>query len=158
MNNETSKGDNIVSLEKQYELMYNDAVSVSYEVKRSIFELSRWVVTLQGLVIGGAVLEDVDMSSVFVTVPVLIGLAGLVLNIGFQKELNSHRKTLAILRRDIGGAVTSTHSEHINAHLYEKRVIFDYWNIIKSGHIIIILFASLIAVLVVADSAGLISR
>ncbi len=144
---------NVVSVEKQYELMYTDAVNVSYEVKRAIFELSRWVVTLQGLVIGTSVLEDVAISSIFVAVPILIGVAGLILNIGFQKELNSHRRTLAILRKDIGGAVQQTHAEHINAHYFDDRKVFDYWRIIKSGHMVIILSATLLATLIVWNAA-----
>ena len=157
MNKESTTNGNAVSLEKQYELMYTDAVNVSYEVKRAIFELSRWVVTLQGLVIGAGVLEEVTLSPVFVTVPILIGFAGLLLNVGFQKELNNHRRTLAILRKDIGGAIALTHADHINAHYHNQRAFFDYWRIIKSGHIVIISLATLLAALVISDAAGIFS-
>ena len=142
-----------VSTEKQFELMYADVVQVTGEVKRAIFDLVRWVVTLQGLIVGFAVLRDIQVSLHFVWAPVLIGVSSLILLHGFQSELDSHRKTLAILRDEIDDHVGRIHHEHIQTHLHGNATLRSYWSIIRNGHRLIILGTTIASVLIILDAA-----
>lgn len=137
---------NLISIEKQYELMYTDAVQVSYEVKRAIFDLTKWIVSLHGLIVGFAAIATFKLDWYFILAPLLIGLVGLVLLQGFQSELNSHRKTLAQLRHSIGGDVATIHHEHVNRYYHNKnKSVLSYWNLIRSGHFLVLLASTAIA-------------
>lgn len=136
----------IVTLEKQYELMYTDAVQVSYETKRAIFDLSKWIVTLHGLIVGFTAVADFQIDMMFLAAPIMIGVVGFILLQGFQNELDSHRRTLATLRARIGGDVAEVHKEHVNKYFYVKNSRkFSYWNLISSGHRLVLLGSTLMS-------------
>lgn len=140
------EASNIVTLEKQYELMYTDAVQVSYETKRAIFDLSKWIVTLHGLIVGFTAVADFKIDMLFLAAPIMIGVVGFILLQGFQNELDSHRRTLATLRARIGGDVAEVHSDHVRKYYHMKSdKKFSYWNLIASGHRLVLLGSTLMS-------------
>ena len=139
----------IVTREKQYELMYTDAVQVSYETKRAIFDLSKWIVTLHGLIVGFTAVAQFQINMMFLAAPIMIGIVGFILLQGFQNELNSHRRTLAALRAKIGGDVAEIHEDHIQKYYHQSESTkFNYWNLIASGHKLVLVGSTIMSTFV----------
>lgn len=143
-----------LSREKQFELMYWDFVTAVTDRKRTIFDLSRWIVTLHGLVVGFVTVQDVDFESYFFVVPLLIGLVGMILLSGLQQELHSHRKTVAEIRFRVGRDFLDIASDHVNVFREGKKGRDNYWQIIAASHWIIIVGSTAMAVAAVVFLAS----
>lgn len=138
----------VLSIEKQYELMYQDMVFTITDRKKTSYDLTKWIVTLHGLIIGFMGLKGSEVGMMFVLVPLLVGIVGLALNWSIEKELNSHRTILAKLREKVGGDFYTFHKEMVDLFL-NKTNSFGYWHFIKLSHSFIILISSAVSCYVV---------
>lgn len=141
------EGGSPLSTEKQFELMFLDVVSVITDRKRTLFELSKWLVTLQGLIVGFAAVKGLAIGPEFLSAPLLIGLVGLLLNVSLSTELAEHRKSLALIREKVGGEFAALHKGFIDHHLGREGVKRrkNYWGNIAVSHKLIILVSTFVA-------------
>lgn len=131
---------------RQYELMFDDLIRTIADRKRTIFDLSRWIVTLQGIVIATAASKEISFSAAFVIAPLLIGMIGLMLHSGLNSELSSHRHALAVLRDRVSGPFAELNADFQNAWLHaHKRTDVTYWSRITMSHRMIILGSTAVA-------------
>lgn len=140
-----------MSLEKQYELCYQDTIKVISEAKQKVYEVTKWIVTLQTLVIGAAFSNKMNFSESLLLLPLFIGLMGAFLNKSISDELNIHRKTLADIRDKIGGVIYEVNKDQVRHFLNgdkpnHKNYFFSY-NISNIAIIILSSFISSIIVL-----------
>ncbi|MEL6959444.1 MAG: hypothetical protein AAGL89_10880 [Pseudomonadota bacterium] len=156
MDEETNSAvhEQALSREKQFELLYWDFVTAVTDRKKTIFDLSRWIVTLHGLVIGFVALRDVDFETYFFIVPLLIGCVGLLLLSGLQQELTSHRKTVAEIRYRVGGDFLDLTQDHVNVFRGGLKGRSNYWQVIAATHWIIIIASTIVSVAAVLLSAN----
>ncbi|WP_197917472.1 hypothetical protein [Thiosulfatihalobacter marinus] len=150
----TPETDPPLSREKQFELLYWDFVTAIWDRKRSIFDLCRWIVTLQALVVGFVALREVEFEIYFFAVPLLIGGVGLYLLSGFQQELFSHRRTVAEIRHRVGGDFRDITIDHFNVFREGKKGRDTYWYSIATGHWIIIVVSTAVSVAAVLLAAS----
>ncbi|MEM1236877.1 MAG: hypothetical protein AAGI10_07905 [Pseudomonadota bacterium] len=143
-----------LSPEKQYELLYWDFVTTIADRKKTIFDLSRWIVTLQGLIVGFVAVQELRFEAVFCVVPLLIGCVGCLLLSGLNQELYIHRKNIAELQHRVGGDFLELSQEHVAAFRYEAKGPVNYWGLIKLSHWIVIVGSSVLAFVVVLLSAS----
>ncbi|MEL7178440.1 MAG: hypothetical protein AAFN63_01295 [Pseudomonadota bacterium] len=154
MENNAPVKEPALSREKQFELLYWDFVTTVSDRKKTIFDLSRWIVTLQGLVVGFVALREVEFEVYFFVVPLLIGGVGLLLLSGLQQELFSHRKTVAEIRHRVGGDFLDITSDHVSVFRDGQKGRDNYWQVIAATHWIIIVVSTAISVLAVVLSAS----
>lgn len=137
----------VMASDKQYELMYQDATSVLSDLKRTQFDLVRWLVSLQSLVVGVA-FAAADLVVVEMTVvPALIGVAGYYLWYSIATEMYFHRVTLARIRIAVGGDFAEFHKEMIAHYLGKQHDVgVNYWRMMRASQSMIIVAATMIAV------------
>lgn len=139
-----------MSTEKQFELMYQDMNSTLSDQKRAQFDLTRWLVTLQVGIAGFSFLDGVTLSPWFALVPLMAGLAALMLNYGFDRELLSHRRSLAEIRRKVGGDFEMIFADMVDRYKDgNKREWGSFFWIIGFSHDLIIVMASVTAAVVI---------
>ena len=141
--------DENISRAKQLELMFQDAITVIADRKLRIFEVSRWMVTLQGLIVGLVATQRDLIGEVAIGMPILIGGMGLWLNRALQGELNSHRKILARIRATVGGDFLKMHRDMVGFWLWNVPAKSAYWQRIDWNHLGIICISSLLATMAV---------
>lgn len=134
--------------------MYWDFVTAITDRKKAIFDLSRWIVTLQGLVVGFVSLREFEFESYFFVAPLLIGCVGLLLLWGLQQELFSHRRTVAEIRHRVGGDFLEITSDQVNVFREGKTGKDNYWQVIAASHWIIIMVSTAVSILAVILSAS----
>jgi hypothetical protein len=88
----------ILDVSKQAELCYQDSLKVIADAKQKLFDVTKWIVTLQSLILAASFSKEVNFSPFITVLPVFVGLMGLVLNRAISFELQVHRQTLANLR------------------------------------------------------------
>ena len=135
--------DKILSVSKQYEIMYNDLQLTIAERKKTIFDISRWHVTLQCIIIGFAAYNAEKIGKPFIFAPILVGLIGFALYKSVNDELNIHRKTIAELRKNVGGDFYILHKEMVDYFLEGTSPNFNYWARIKDCFFWVIFISSL---------------
>ncbi|MEM9436372.1 MAG: hypothetical protein AAGA15_04970 [Pseudomonadota bacterium] len=143
-----------LSAEKQYELLYWDFVTTIADRKKTIFDLSRWIVTLQGLIVGFVAVQELRFEAVFCVVPLLVGAVGCLLLSGLNQELFIHRKNIAELQYRVGGDFLELSQEHVRTFRDGVKGSVNYWGLIKASHWIVILGSSVLAFGAVLISAG----
>lgn len=135
-----------LSKEKQFELMYQDMNQTLSDQKRAQFDLTRWLVTLQAAIAGFSFLDGVSLNTWFAIVPLMAGAAALMLNHGFDRELLSHRRCLAEIRRKVGGDFEMIFADMVDRYKDgNKREYGSFFWIIGVSHDLIIIVASLTA-------------
>lgn len=133
----------LMSREKQFELMYNDVVMVLTDRKRAVFDLSKWIVTLHGLIIGFASVQGLKIGIYFVGAPLIVGVSGFVLYLSIQQELKSHRIAIARIRERVGGDFYDIHREMVDKFIGRKTGGVGYWGLMSASHAMIILLSTM---------------
>ena len=160
---DTPKPASPLSREKQYELLYWDFVTTIADRKKTIFDLSRWIVTLQGLIVGFVAVQDLQFEGFFFIVPLLIGAVGCLLLSGLDQELSIHRRNIARLQMRVGEDFAELSGEHIaawgnpdaaSARGIKDRAKANYWSLIKASHWIVVIGSSLLAAVAVFLASG----
>jgi hypothetical protein len=104
----------VVDEERQLDWCYHDTLRVISEAKQRLFDVTRWSVTLQALVLGLVFSKDSSLSWWFLLLPVFVGGMSLALNFSLSNELHSHRKTLASIRKTVGGHLYRLNKEQVD--------------------------------------------
>lgn len=140
-----------LGMEKQAELCYQDTLKVIADAKQKIFDVTKWIVTLQALVLGLAFSKTSHFSGLIVALPLFIGAMGLALNHAISTELHVHRCTLANLRRTIGGLAYEINRDHVDyfADSIEPKHK-NYYRYYRNTSAGILIVASLISFLIVS--------
>jgi hypothetical protein len=138
----------LMSQEKQYELMYNDMVYTLTDRKRAVFDLTKWIVTLHGLIIGFASVQRLEVGIFFIGAPLIVGISGFVLNRSIQMEMESHRIAIARIRERVGGDFYDIHSDMVDRFLGRKPQRFGYWGLMSASHALIIFVSTLGSVMI----------
>ncbi len=134
----------ILSREKQYEIMYSDMQMTIADRKSTLFEISRWHVTLQSLIIGFIAYNGENIEKIFIIAPLLVGVMGYILLKAISDELNSHRKTIALLRKNVGDDFYTIHKEMVDYFLEGKTPsATNYWKKIGNSYFWIITISTL---------------
>lgn len=106
--------------DKQLELMFLDANEVIRDAKAQLSQLMRWVVTLNSGIILLLFSSDVSFSDRLFMAPIFVTVCGLLLSLAIKAELETHRVTLASVRKAIGGKMEDLHGEFIT-HYFENK-------------------------------------
>lgn len=140
-----------ITQDKQYELCYQDTLKVISEAKQKLYEVTKWIVTLQTLVVGAAFSNKMDFSESLVVLPLFIGLMGVFLNKSISDELFVHRKTLANIRSEIGGVIYELNKDQVKHFLNgDKPKHVNYFFSYKISNFAIITLSSLVSICMVA--------
>lgn len=148
----TARFDNdaILDTPKQAELSYQDTLKVIADAKQKLFDTTKWVVTLQSLILGLSFSKDTNFSQWLVSLPVFVGLMGISLNYAINAELQVHRCTLAKLRHMIGGLIYLANKDHVDYFLDKKPPSHkNYYSYYRNANAGIILAASSLSFLVI---------
>jgi hypothetical protein len=143
------KGE-VLDESRQAELCYQDTLKVIADAKQKLFDVTKWVVTLQSLILGVSFSKETSFSSWIIALPAFVGLMGLFLNYAISIELQVHRGTLAKLRKKIGGLVYDMNKDHVDYFLDDKQPTHkNYYKYYRNANAGIVSLASILAFVVV---------
>lgn len=146
----SEKKREVLDESKQAELSYQDTLKVIADAKQKLFDVTKWVVTLQSLILGVSFSKETNFSSWIIALPVFVGLMGIFLNYAISTELQVHRCTLAKLRKTIGGLIYDMNKDHVDYFLDDKQPTHkNYYTYYKNANAGIVLSASILAFVVV---------
>ena len=135
----------IIDIAKQAELCYQDTLKVIADAKQKLFDVTRWIVNLQSLILAASFSKQMEFSQFIIFLPIFVGLIGAVLNITIDYELKTHRKTLALIRKTIGGFAYEINQDQVDYFIGGKRPRhFNYFIYYKYGNIGIVILSSLL--------------
>lgn len=142
--------EDILETSKQAELSYQDTLKVIADAKQKLFETTKWVVTLQSLILGLSFSKDTNFSQWLVSLPIFVGIMGISLNYAINTELQVHRFTLAKLRNMIGGLIYLANKDHVDYFLEKKPLSHkNYYSYYRNANAGIIFTASSLSFLVI---------
>ena len=118
--------------DKQWELMFLDANEVLRDAKMQLSGLMRWVVGLNAGIVLLAVSDQTTFSDLLFIAPVLVTICGLALGFALMAELETHRSTLADIRRGIGGHMLELHGEFVEEYHDGKRSVRGWFRFIRT--------------------------
>ncbi|ACM92624.1 hypothetical protein NAMH_1137 [Nautilia profundicola AmH] len=134
----------------QLSLTYQDTIDRIADAKKNLFEITKWIITLNSGVLGLFFSVNKDFSIYFTLLPILIGIIGLLLEYSISYELNVHRKTLANLRKKVGGLIYDINKEQVDLMLKNKKTSHKfYYFFYKFSNFSIIIFSSIITALII---------
>ena len=121
--------------------------------KQKLFDLTKWIITLQSLVLGLSFSKETNFSPMICILPIFIGVIGLSVNFTISKELKAHRETLAKLRHKIGGLVYEMNKDQADYFLHKKKPSHhNYFFSQGLATSVIILLSSLLSILIITSA------
>ena len=126
-------------------MLYRDMVATIADRKRAVSDLSKWTVTVQGLIVGFVGLQQTAIENYFAAAPILVGSSALALNRALHLEPESHRRTVANLRHEVGGPFLALTREMVDHYRGQRAASEDYWSRISANQVGIVLLSTVVA-------------
>ena len=140
---------NKFDLNTQLDISYKDTINVIAKAKDRLFEITKWIITLESGVIGLYFSIKIE-SKIFILLPIFIGIMGLILSYSIAYELNVHRNTLAKIRKEVGGFIYEMNKEQVELVLDKKDTSHKFYYIwYKTSNFLIIILSTILTTIII---------